>query len=118
MIEVIKKTVSEAKGEKLKTKNCIVSLPETESYVRVVQLPKMVKEEIAEAIKWELEANIPVAINDVYFDWQLIGTDASSMDILIGALPKALVDPYLVVIKKPALRRWSLKLNQSPRPAL
>lgn len=103
LIELIKKTIGEAKGEKIKTKNCIVSLPETESYVRVIQLPKIKKEEIAEAIRWELEANIPVALDDIYFDWQIIGKDlraSDHTDVLIGALPKVLVDPYLSVIKK------------------
>lgn len=103
LIELIKKTVLEAKGEKIKTKNCIVSLPETESYIRVVQLPRIKKEEIAEAIQWELEANIPVALDDIYFDWQIIGKNQGSSDhtdILIGALPKMLVDPYLSVLKK------------------
>jgi type IV pilus assembly protein PilM len=106
LISLIKKTVLEAKGEKIKTKNCIVSLPETESYVRVVQLPKMQEEEIQEAIKWELEANIPIPIDDIYFDWQVIGRGAGPqdhLDILIGALPKVLVDPYLSVIKKTGL---------------
>jgi len=107
LIDLIKKTVAQAKGEKIKTKFCVVSLPETESFIRVVQLPKIKEDEIAEAIKWELEANIPVSIEDVYFDWQKVEVDFSSpdhMDILIGALPKTLVDPYLNVIKKADLK--------------
>lgn len=108
LIEIIKKTVSQAKDEEVKTQYCIVSLPETESYIRVVQLPKIKKDEIGEAIKWEIEANIPVSINDVYFDWQVIetgfGSSGDHLDVLIGALPKALVDPYLAVIKKAGLK--------------
>jgi type IV pilus assembly protein PilM len=108
LIEIIKKTISQAKGRKVKTKYCVVSLPETESYIRVVQLPKLKEEEIAEAIKWEVEANIPMSVNDIYFDWQVIETGFNQLkdhlDILIGALPKALVDPYLEVIKKSGLR--------------
>jgi len=106
LILLIKEAVAKAKGEKIKTKYCIVSLPETESYIRVIQLPKIKKEEIGEAIKWELEANIPVAISDVYYDWQIVSRQNSLSghhEILIGALPKALVDPYLGVIKKAGL---------------
>jgi len=106
LISLIKKTVGEAKGQKIKTEHCIVSLPETESYIRVIQLPRIKKEEISEAIKWELEANIPVSLEDLYFDWQEITRPSSRenhLDVLIGALPKTLVDPYLNVIKKAGL---------------
>ncbi|MBI4708840.1 MAG: type IV pilus assembly protein PilM [Candidatus Portnoybacteria bacterium] len=106
LIDLIKKAVSQTKGEKIKTRFCVASLPETESYIRVVQLPKMKQEEMAEAIKWELEANIPVSVNDVYFDWQIIQNNFNEKDhsdILIGALPKTLVDPYLSAIRKAGL---------------
>lgn len=103
LINTIKKAVSQVKGKKISTQNCIVSLPETEAYVRMVQLPRLKKEEIGEAIRWEIEANIPVAVDDIYYDWQLIGEETGAsghLEILIGALPKVLVDPYLDVIKK------------------
>lgn len=103
LIDLIRQTVVKAKGDRLKTKYCVVSLPETESYIRMIQMPKIKPDEIAEAIKWELEANIPVAISDIYYDWQVVAGQnrlADHLNVLIGALPKALVDPYLLVIKK------------------
>jgi len=114
LINLIKKAFSEAQGQKIKTQHCIVSLPETESYIRVVQLPKIKKEEVPEAIKWELEANIPVALDDIYFDWQEIPRASGSknhLDILIGALPKTLVDPYLNVIKKAGLKPLAFEVE-------
>ena len=106
LIEIIKKTITDVKGEKVKTKYCVVSLPETEAFIRVIQLPKINEDEIGEAIKWELESNFPVTLEEVYFDWQVIKNSFSpeSLNILIGALPKKLVDPYLSVIKKAGLR--------------
>lgn len=113
LIDVLRHTIEQARGEKLKTKNCIVSLPETESYIRVVQLPKIKRDEIAEAIKWELEANIPVSLADVYYDWQEIQIPNASgqLNILIGALPKTLVDPYLSVIKKAGLQPLAFEIE-------
>jgi type IV pilus assembly protein PilM len=105
--EIIKTACREVKGARLKTKYCVVSLPETEAFVRVVQLPKMKKEELAEAIKWETESHIPLPIGDVYFDWQVIKPlkeDDTHSDVLVGALNKSLVDPYLSVLKKAGLR--------------
>lgn len=106
LIDAIKKTITQAKGEKITAKKCIISLPETESYIRMIQIPKIKTGEISEAIKWEVEANIPVSINDVYYDWQIIDTGcgpSNFFDVLIGALPKSLVDPYLMALKKAGL---------------
>src|SRR4030042_6342141 len=114
LIELIKKTVIEAKGEKIKTRHCIVSLPETESYIRVIQLPKIKDEEISEAIKWEMEANIPVPLDKIYFDWQVVTGEGSASDhisVLIGALPKILVDPYLEVIKKAGFKPLAFEIE-------
>ncbi len=105
LIEVIKKSIKEVKGETLKTNYCIVSLPENESFVRVVNLPLMQPEEVNEAIKWEIEAHIPLSLEEIYYDWQIIATNGSQktkdhLDVLIGVLPKSTVDPYLDVLKK------------------
>lgn len=107
LIQIIKKAISEIKGLPLKTKYCVVSLPETEAFIHLLQLPKMKKEEISEAVKWEAESHIPFPINEVYFDWQIIQPVRDGQDyydILIGALSKKLVDPYLEVFKKAGLK--------------
>ena len=114
LIEVIKKAVSEVKGETIKTKYCIVSLPETESYIRMLQLPLIKEEEVAEAIKWELEANIPHAIDEIYYDWQIIQapqTNQKQLDILVGVLPKKTVDPYLDALKKADLKPFIFEIE-------
>ncbi|MFH0852675.1 MAG: type IV pilus assembly protein PilM [bacterium] len=114
LIEIIKKSLAETKGDKINTPYCVVSLPERESYIRIVHLPKMKEGEIGEAIKWELESNIPVSLGDLYFDWQMIGASMDSkdqLDILIGALPKILVDPYLDVIKKTGLKPIAFEIE-------
>ncbi len=112
LIGTIKEAVKNIKGEPLKTRYCIVSLPETVSFVRMVKMPLMNKEELAEAIKWELEAQIPLSREEIYYDWQIIEQSpsvslvhqADHLDVLIGVLPKKTVEPYLEVLKKAGLR--------------
>ncbi len=117
--------------------NCIISLPETESFIKIIRLPKMKKSEIKKSIKWEAEANIPLSIEEVYFDWQIIQPSFLSpneqnkyTDIIIGALPKKLVNDYLSVFKhariKPiafeiesiATSRAVIKNSFSPEPIM
>ncbi len=111
LIEIIKKAVKEIQGVPLKNKYCVVSLPEAESFVRVLQLPLMEKSEVGEAIKWEIETNIPLGLNEIYYDWQIINPPAGGLEtvsqqrlnVLVGVLPKRIVNPYLNVLKMAGL---------------
>lgn len=114
LIEIIKKAIIEIRGLPLKTKYCVVSLPETEAFIHMIQLPKMKKEEIEEAVKWEAESHIPFSIDEVYLDWQIIKPISNHQDyndILIGALTKKLVDPYLEVLKKADLKPFVFEIE-------
>ncbi len=119
LIKVIKEAVKEIKGEALKTKYCIVSLPETVSFVQMVKMPLMSRQELAEAIKWELEVHIPLSREEVYYDWQVIehppnesaGQQADHLDVLIGVLPRKTVDPYLDVLKKAGLKPFIFEIE-------
>jgi type IV pilus assembly protein PilM len=119
LISVIKEAVKNIKGEPLKTKYCIVSLPETVSFVQMVKMPSMTPEELTEAIKWELEAHIPLSREEIYYDWQIIehlptesaGQPVDHLDVLIGVLPKKTVDPYLEVLKKAGLKPFIFEIE-------
>lgn len=81
----------------------IGSLPEEKGFIRVIQIPKVKTVEIASAIKWELEANVPVPLGELYFDYEIIraaSEDLDHYDVLIVAYPKAVVDSYSSVLKK------------------
>lgn len=103
LIKIIQSAIATVHGKPLKTKSCVVSLPESKAFIRVIQLPLMNTAETAEAIKWEAEANIPMPLNEIYLDWQIINQDKDNQNILIGALPIILVDSYLNALKKAGL---------------
>ena len=88
------------------------SLPEQKTFLRIVQLPRMKREEVQEAIQWEIEANIPLALTDVYFDWQIISPLHKSVrhfDILVSAAPRDLVDSYTKLLLRAGLKPFSLE---------
>lgn len=96
------------------------SLPEPKTYVRVVQLPKVKEGEIKEAIQWEIEANVPLPLKDLYFDWEIIpplhpspplgaGQRAEHLDILVSAVSRSLVDSYIALFGKARLRPFSFE---------
>jgi type IV pilus assembly protein PilM len=104
---ILKQALTEVKGEPLRTKRVICNLPEEKVFVRVIQLPRMKKEEIDQAIRWEAEAHIPLSIDEVYLDWQIIKplkNHLDHFDVLIAAAPKTLINSYLIVLKNSGLQ--------------
>jgi type IV pilus assembly protein PilM len=101
LVEMLKKAILEAKGEKIKTKYAVCSLPEQHAFVKMIKFPKMTINEIKEAIKWEAEANIPFSLDEVYFSWQIILPQDrdNHVDVLINAVSRKLVDKYLEVLR-------------------
>jgi type IV pilus assembly protein PilM len=102
LIEILKKSVKEVEGKSIKTPYAVCSLPEQHAFVKIIQLPKMKLEELKEAVKWEAEANIPLSLDEVYLDWQIIAPvkdHPDHLNILINAAPRELVDKYLQVLR-------------------
>lgn len=100
LIKILKKSITEIKGAPIRTSYAICSLPEQHAFIKVIKLPKMKLSEAKEAIKWEAEANIPLSIEEVYLDWQIIHSkkDSDHTNILVNAVPKELADKYLQVL--------------------
>ena len=104
LVEIIKNAVEKNKGEKLNTEYIIASLPEQKTFLKVIQMPKMTKEELQTAIFFEVENYIPLSVEQVYLDFQIVGSDNLTQEVLIVALPKNVVNSYLSLFKKAGLR--------------
>jgi type IV pilus assembly protein PilM len=116
LIKVIKEGVSKIKGEKLRTKHVVCSLPEERSFLQVIQMPKLKKEELERAVKYEAENHIPLPIDEVYLDSQIIPPIYNHLDhsdILVIAFPKKVIDPYIYCLKKAGLQPRILELESS-----
>lgn len=97
--KALDKLFNTAKPKKIKTKKIRIALSESKSFLRLISMPPMNEEEIEEAIKWEIEANIPLSLDQVYYDWQLIGDFFSSgndeVKVLVLAAAKKVLDQYV-----------------------
>ena len=114
LTRLIKAAVDSVKGEKLKTKYVIASLPEEKSFLQVIQLPKMKEEELEKVVHFEAENYVPLPIDQVYLDFQIVQSlynHLDHLDILITALPKKTVDPYLSCLKGAGLRPLAFEIE-------
>src|SRR3989338_4809236 len=91
LAETIKKSLTQIKGEKLKTKYVVASLPEEKSFLQVIQMPPMREEEMNKAVYFEAENYIPMPVEKVYLDAQKVLpalNHLDHLDVLIAALPR------------------------------
>lgn len=111
LAELIKSTLQKPTFGHIDTKHVIASLPESKSFVRVIQIPQMSDAEIDNAILFEAENYIPIPIDQVYLDWQEIGKRGDKIEILIIASPKEHVDKYLEALEKAGLTPVALEVE-------
>ncbi|MFC1618095.1 type IV pilus assembly protein PilM [Patescibacteria group bacterium] len=128
LAEIIKQTIEKAKPQAINTPYVIASLPESKSFIRMFDLPPMKKEEIPAAVKWEAEQHIPMSIDQVEMDWQIMDHEkktkkgkfletkkpeekARSHRILLTAAPKDIVSPTVEVLKQAGLQPVALEIE-------
>jgi type IV pilus assembly protein PilM len=114
LAEIIKEALKKTKGARIKTKYVVASLPEEKAFLQVIQMPKMPEEDLKSAVIYEAENYIPLPIEEVYLDSQIVKPVVDSLDhfdVLIAALPKKTVDSYLNCLKKAGLLPQALEIE-------
>lgn len=114
LVENLKEAVKNVKGEKLRTQYIVASLPEEEAFIRVIQMPAMEEKELKKAAYFEAENYIPLPLEKVYLDSQIISVAEKSskmLDVLIVAFPKEVADCYLSVFCKAGLKPTAFEVE-------
>ncbi|MEK9151163.1 MAG: type IV pilus assembly protein PilM [Patescibacteria group bacterium] len=100
--DAVKNLLEKSGPKKLKTRKVMCSLPETKAFLRIISLPVMEEDEVREAIKWEIEANIPLTLDQVYYDWQTLdlnlAREKGKMSVLVVAVARSVVDQFQTVL--------------------
>jgi type IV pilus assembly protein PilM len=109
---VLKQALQKPQFGRIDTNYVVASLPESKSFVRVIQIPHMSDSEAESAVPYEAESFIPLPIDQVYLDWQKIGGGTEDkMNILMIASPKDFVDKYLDVLDSVNLKPVALEVE-------
>jgi len=102
LAEILRESIKKVRGKKLKTNYVVASLPEEKAFLQVIQMPRLPEEDLKSAVIYEAENYIPTPLEEVYLDYQIVPPiydHLDHLDILIAALPKKTVDPYLSALK-------------------
>lgn len=105
----IKKLVMESK---IGTREVNASLPESQIFTRVIEMPNLSREELASAIKWEAEQYIPMPLSEVRIDFAQLTKSVNISDkiqILLVAAPLSLLEKYKTILSQAGLEPVSLE---------
>lgn len=97
LLETVKNMLA---GNKIKTRRCVVSIPESLVFTRVMVFPVMSSPELATAIRFEAEQVIPYPIDKLELSWvvlykpkNVIGGE--KMRVLVVAVPAKTSNAYV-----------------------
>lgn len=97
------------KKARTKSKKAVAGLPNFSIFSSTISLPKMSRKELSSAIHWEAKKFIPLPIEEVTLDWQVLSSDDKNTQILLTAAPKNLVRKYVDILNLAGLEFLSLE---------
>lgn len=103
-----------AKEHGLAGMSCHVSVPGLQSYISIVSMPTLSDAELSSAIKWEAEQHIPVSLDEVNFEYDVIwrppkGSTEDNMSVFMVGVPKTTVDRFLELLRMAQLEAVGLE---------
>lgn len=112
-INLIKKLVSDSRAT---CRQVVVSLPESQVYTRVIEMPALPESELAQAIRWQAEQYIPVPLEDVVLKHQVISkteaagvTETGMTKILLVAAPNLLLKNFINILSHAGLEALAME---------
>ncbi|MFA5021036.1 MAG: type IV pilus assembly protein PilM [Patescibacteria group bacterium] len=85
------------------SREAIIALPETETFLKTLEIEAEKYEEIPDKIKQLLPQSLPLDLDELYWDWQAAAPNGNNYQIVIGASPKKIIDDYFKIFTEAGL---------------
>ncbi len=104
--KILIKTLSDLRKE-FDLKFVGVTLPDVENYIYKIQLPVEAIKEIASAVKFSVEENVPVTVDEAVYDYTILQDDElfkkGKIDVIVNVFPKNIIAVYTEILKQAGL---------------
>lgn len=77
------------------TRRVSLAIPAYRIFTRSLSLPKLKPNELDEAVQLEAEQYIPVQLEELYLDYEVVKQTADTTELFMVAVPKTIADSYL-----------------------
>ena len=95
--------------KKYKIQNIVTSLPELKTYIFRTQFPPEAASDVASSIRYSLEENVPLSVDDANFDYSVIKSDSDGIEVVVNFFPKKIIHIYTEVLKMAGLSAISFQ---------
>lgn len=103
LIDTLKKAKKELNLEYIYT-----TIPELNTYIFKITLPKEARDDIADAVKFRLEENVPLNPEEVNFDYSIVKDERyfeedSDFDVVVNVFPQKTINVYKKILQMAGL---------------
>lgn len=101
----------------IKAKKVVSSVTgQTALVVRIIEVPKMTRNELQETMKWEIERHVPFAAEQVVMDYKPLTApelvpEGQNMEVLLAVAQEALVTRHLEAVQAAGLQPVAIDLE-------
>lgn len=88
----------------LPSNHAVLGVPTARSFSRTFSIPAKAESNLADAIEVEVDQYIPVPMNSLYVDYDIIERGKDNLTVIMSAVPRVLVDNCLSAAKAANLR--------------
>jgi len=86
------------------------SIPGQSVFTRFVKLPPLDEEKVDEIVRFEAQQNVPFPMNEVAWDYQLVGDSAGEVEVVLVAIKADALDEYNDAVEATGARTDSVDL--------
>lgn len=92
----------------VRSRRVFCSLPEGKSFLRIIEMPNLPDRELEESIRFQIEENIPMGLDQLYYDWMRVRHGVFSQKekiahVLLVAVTRNVADTFLQTIESAGL---------------
>ncbi len=113
--DVVRALSAVLKEAGFKTNKAFFSIPDFSTFFTTISLPAMTDEEIPQAVNYEAPQHIPLPLQSVTLDWQIVEREAGTalgqetIKVLLVAVPKDVIQQYQQIAAATGLELLSME---------
>lgn len=86
----------------IRTKNVVLGVPSSKTFVTVVEMPEMPHDELVSTLKYQADQYIPMSIDEAKVDWAVLGKtnpNATTNEVLLASVANNFVESRLDLVE-------------------
>jgi type IV pilus assembly protein PilM len=103
LTENIRSLLAEKVVGHLPSDQVVLGVPTSKTFSRMFNVPVKTESTLAEAVEIEVEQYIPIPINSLYVDFQVVERTKEQLTVIMSAVPRVLVDSCMTAARSAKL---------------